>query len=65
MKFKEKYITNLIKFQKKVSMIKILHPGFFNTIQDKGRIGFSEFGVPISGAMDSFSADLLVNCKKR
>lgn len=39
-------------------MIKILHPGFFNTIQDKGRVGFAEFGVPISGAMDSFSADL-------
>ena len=39
-------------------MIKVLHPGFFNTIQDKGRVGFAEFGVPISGAMDSFSADL-------
>jgi biotin-dependent carboxylase-like uncharacterized protein len=39
-------------------MIKVLHPGFFNTIQDKGRVGFAEFGVPNSGAMDSYSADL-------
>lgn len=39
-------------------MIKVLHPGFFNTIQDKGRVGFAEFGVPISGVMDSYSADL-------
>ncbi|WP_445747536.1 5-oxoprolinase subunit C family protein [Polaribacter sp.] len=38
-------------------MIKVLNPGFFTTIQDKGRLGFAAFGVPISGVMDSFSAD--------
>ena len=38
-------------------MIKVLNPGFYSTIQDKGRIGFAEFGVPISGAMDSYAAD--------
>lgn len=38
-------------------MIKVLHPGFFNTIQDKGRKGFAEFGVPNSGVMDSYAAD--------
>lgn len=39
-------------------MLKVLKPGFFTTIQDKGRVGFAAVGVPISGAMDQFSADL-------
>lgn len=39
-------------------MIKVLKAGFYSTIQDKGRVGFAKFGVPISGVMDSFSADL-------
>jgi biotin-dependent carboxylase-like uncharacterized protein len=33
-------------------MIKVLHPGFFSTIQDFGRTGYLEFGVPFSGVMD-------------
>ncbi|MBU2952038.1 biotin-dependent carboxyltransferase family protein [Tamlana agarivorans] len=33
-------------------MIKILKHGFYSTIQDLGRFGFQEFGVPYSGAMD-------------
>ena len=39
-------------------MLKVLKSGFFTTIQDKGRVGFASVGVPISGAMDSYSADL-------
>lgn len=39
-------------------MIKVVKAGFGNTIQDKGRFGFASFGVPVSGAMDSYSADL-------
>ena len=39
-------------------MLKVLKSGFFTTIQDKGRVGFASVGVPISGAMDQFSADL-------
>ncbi|WP_435415519.1 biotin-dependent carboxyltransferase family protein [Polaribacter aestuariivivens] len=39
-------------------MIKVLKAGFFTTIQDKGRFGFSSIGVPFSGVMDTFSADL-------
>jgi biotin-dependent carboxylase-like uncharacterized protein len=39
-------------------MIKVLKPGFFNTIQDKGRFGFASFGVPVSGVMDGYSADI-------
>lgn len=33
-------------------MIKVLHPGFFSTIQDLGRKDYQHLGVPISGAMD-------------
>ena len=36
-------------------MIQVLHPGIYSSVQDKGRIGFSKFGVPISGAMDAYS----------
>jgi biotin-dependent carboxylase-like uncharacterized protein len=32
-----------------------LKPGMFTTIQDKGRYGYLRFGVPVSGAMDTFS----------
>lgn len=33
-------------------MIKVLHPGFYSTIQDLGRKDFQHLGVPMSGAMD-------------
>jgi biotin-dependent carboxylase-like uncharacterized protein len=39
-------------------MLKVLKGGFFTSIQDKGRSGFANIGVPISGVMDSYSADL-------
>lgn len=39
-------------------MLKVLKAGFFNTIQDKGRVGLASIGVPVSGVMDSYSADL-------
>lgn len=39
-------------------MLRILKSGFYSSIQDKGRIGFASFGVPVSGSMDAFSADL-------
>ncbi|MDR6301098.1 5-oxoprolinase subunit C family protein [Mesonia maritima] len=38
--------------------IKILQPGLFSTIQDRGRMGFAKFGVPKSGAMDLYSAKI-------
>ncbi|SDI44826.1 5-oxoprolinase subunit C family protein [Winogradskyella thalassocola] len=37
-------------------MIKVIKPGFYSTIQDQGRLGHRSFGVPISGAMDSYSS---------
>ncbi|WP_194767822.1 biotin-dependent carboxyltransferase family protein [Tamlana sp. I1] len=39
-------------------MIKVLKPGLFTTIQDLGRFGFQEFGVPYSGAMDVYAAKM-------
>lgn len=39
-------------------MVEILKTGFYDTIQDLGRIGFQEYGVPISGVMDAYSARL-------
>lgn len=37
-------------------MIKVLQPGIYSSIQDQGRIGFANLGVPVSGSMDSYSA---------
>ena len=39
-------------------MIKVLKEGLFSTIQDKGRFGYRNIGVPVSGAMDQASAKL-------
>ena len=32
--------------------ISIVHPGFFTTVQDNGRMGYAHLGIPESGAMD-------------
>jgi antagonist of KipI len=39
----------------KVAVFEVLEPGILTTIQDQGRYGFSQFGVPPSGALDTFS----------
>lgn len=44
----------------------ILSPGVLTTIQDFGRKGYGQYGIPVSGAMDQFSyrvANLLVGNK--
>lgn len=44
-------------------MIKVLKPGLQTTVQDRGRIGYYEIGMPPSGAMDKYAytvANLLV-----
>ncbi|NOQ20510.1 MAG: allophanate hydrolase subunit 2 family protein, partial [Desulfobacterales bacterium] len=38
-----------------VEGIEVLSPGLQTTIQDLGRFGFGRYGVPPSGALDSFS----------
>ena len=40
---------------KQVAVFKVLEPGILTTVQDRGRFGFSQAGVPPSGALDSFS----------
>ncbi|MCK8481212.1 biotin-dependent carboxyltransferase family protein [Psychroserpens algicola] len=39
-------------------MIEVLTSGVFDTIQDKGRFGVQNFGVPYSGVMDSYASNL-------
>lgn len=44
--------------------IEIISPGFYTSIQDLGRFGVAQYGVPQAGAMDAFSAakaNLLLN----
>jgi biotin-dependent carboxylase-like uncharacterized protein len=39
----------------KTAVFEVLDPGILTTIQDLGRYGYSQFGVPPSGALDTFS----------
>ena len=39
-------------------MIEVIKPGLYTSIQDNGRFGYENFGVPISGSMDQFSSRL-------
>ncbi|MGD2036993.1 MAG: biotin-dependent carboxyltransferase family protein [Desulfobacterales bacterium] len=39
-----------------VKSIEVLSPGLQTTIQDLGRFGYGHYGVPPSGALDSFSS---------
>lgn len=48
--------------------IKILNPGLLTTIQDNGRYGYQQYGVPVAGVMDNFShraANILVENGER
>ncbi|MCJ7819723.1 MAG: allophanate hydrolase, partial [Bacteroidales bacterium] len=36
----------------------IISPGMLTTVQDEGRYGFQRYGMPVAGAMDSFSLRL-------
>jgi KipI family sensor histidine kinase inhibitor len=47
----------------KVELFQVMKPGLLTTVQDEGRFGYLKYGIPISGAMDTFSfvlANLLV-----
>lgn len=39
-------------------MIKVVSGGLYTSIQDLGRFGYRKLGVPLAGAMDSYSARL-------
>jgi biotin-dependent carboxylase-like uncharacterized protein len=38
--------------------LKVLAPGLHTTVQDLGRLGYQDIGVPVSGALDGFSLRL-------
>lgn len=38
--------------------MRIINPGLFTTIQDAGREGYQQYGVPVAGAMDRLSLQL-------
>ncbi len=49
-----------------MKLSRVIKPGFFTTIQDLGRFGFQRYGVPVSGAMDTYAfvaANLLLDNK--
>ncbi len=39
-------------------MVSVLKAGFYTSVQDLGRHGYQDQGVPVSGVMDSYSAKL-------
>jgi biotin-dependent carboxylase-like uncharacterized protein len=39
-------------------MVEVLKAGFYDSIQDLGRVGYQQYGVPYSGVMDSYAASL-------
>lgn len=41
-----------------MGQIKIIKPGLLTTVQDLGRFGYQQFGMPVAGAMDHVSARL-------
>jgi antagonist of KipI len=49
-----------------LKLCELTKSGFFTTVQDLGRFGFQRYGVPVSGAMDTYAltaANLLVGNK--
>ena len=49
-------------------MLNIIKSGFFTTVQDSGRFGYRDKGVPVAGVMDSYTVSklnsLLENARK-
>ena len=46
-----------------MKMIEVIRPGLLTTVQDCGRYGYQQYGVPVCGAMDGYAftvANLLV-----
>lgn len=42
--------------------IKIVNPGLLSSIQDGGRFGYQQYGMPVAGAMDLYSLQLANWC---
>ena len=46
-----------------MKVIEVIQPGLLTTVQDSGRYGYQQYGVPVCGAMDGYAftvANLLV-----
>lgn len=41
-----------------MTALRIISPGGYTTIQDKGRFGFQHMGIPVSGVLDAFAFTL-------
>ena len=48
-------MTSEVDQPNKVEVFEVWDPGILTTVQDLGRYGFSQFGVPPSGALDTYS----------
>ena len=46
---------SIVPYGKANKSIHVLEPGLLTTLQDQGRWGYQQFGVPVSGPMDRFS----------
>ncbi len=38
-----------------MKVFEVIQPGFLTTVQDRGRYGYQQYGVPVSGAMDCYA----------
>ena len=39
----------------KMEIFEVIQPGAYTTVQDSGRFGYQQFGVPVCGVIDSFA----------
>lgn len=39
----------------RMEVFEVIQPGAYTTIQDRGRFGYQQFGVPVCGVVDSFA----------
>ena len=52
---KAAYDTFLTERGGLMEVFKVVTPGAYTTVQDAGRFGFQQMGVPVSGALDDFA----------
>jgi allophanate hydrolase subunit 2 len=38
-----------------MEIFEVIQPGAYTTVQDRGRFGYQQFGVPVCGVVDSFA----------
>ncbi|SDQ24296.1 biotin-dependent carboxylase uncharacterized domain-containing protein [Virgibacillus salinus] len=53
-----KYISEVVNRMQSEKIFRVIKPGVLTTFQDLGRAGYQKFGVPVSGAMDTFALQI-------